>query len=258
VPDNWAELDSFSDSLTKRIVRNQNSSLKHGTWILIVIQTKVVLKSSKKNGGPYTKPEQDERRKQVYHLYFEMSYPIVKIAEKLDVNRKTISEDLKYFYSESAEQWKQQDLFSSILLHMERLEAQKMRLSEESQKTDLIKEKLAIEKLLFSIESKLGQIGIKLLENISKNSEPEDPEKEIREIVSHLINIKNKGSCFFTEDEICYEILKFKKCDELHAENYFDEMNDLGLGYCEIEKKKPDEPEVFDIKKFAEIRGYQI
>ena len=141
---------------------------------------------------------------------------------------------------------------------MEKLELQKMRLSEELQKTDLIKEKIAIEKLLFSIESKLGQVGIKLLENIPTDSVPVDPEKEIKEIVSHLISIKNKGSYFFTYDEICYEILKFKKCDEFYAENYFHEMIGLGLGYCQIEKKKPDEPEVFDIKKFAEIRGYQI
>lgn len=223
-----------------------------------MIQTKILHKSSKKNGGPFTKPEQNKRRKQVYHLYFEMNYPIVKIAENLDVNRKTVSDDLKCFYTESAEQWKQQDLFSSILLHVEKLESQKMRLSEELQKTDLIKEKIAIEKLLFSIESKLGQVGIKLLENILTDSVPVDPEKEIKEIVSHLISIKNKGSYFFTYDEICYEILKFKKCDEFYAENYFHEMNDLGLGYCQIEKKKPDEPEVFDIKKFAEIRGYQI
>ena len=114
-----------------------------------MIQTKILHKSSKKKGGPFTKPEQNKRRKQVYHLYFEMNYPIVKIAENLGVNRKTVSEDIKCFYTEFAEQWKQQDLFSSILLHVERLEAQKMRLSEELQKNRCSKRKTCHRKIAF-------------------------------------------------------------------------------------------------------------
>ena len=50
-----------------------------------------------KNGGPYTKKEQEERKLDVYHLYFEENYSAVKIAEMLNVHRNTINEDIKFW-----------------------------------------------------------------------------------------------------------------------------------------------------------------
>ncbi len=38
----------------------------------------------KKNGGPYSKKDQEARRIQVHVLYFEKGYSAVKIAQKLD------------------------------------------------------------------------------------------------------------------------------------------------------------------------------
>jgi len=73
-----------------------------------------------------------------------------------------------------------------------------------------------------------------------------------------LININKKQDCLLTQDEIEYEILKFKKCGEDEAERYCYEMDDFGLEYCLINSKDDDKAEVFDIKKFAELRGYSI
>ena len=145
-----------------------------------------------KKGGPYTKKEQEERRKQVYHLYYEKNYPIVKIANTLNVNRNTISEDVKHWYSQFAEELEHLDLSTWMISHILKLESQKMRLLEEAEKTDQVQTKLGLEKMVFAIECKLGQVGLELIKNKKVPYVPEDPEKEIKEIVKHLINLKKK------------------------------------------------------------------
>ncbi len=50
----------------------------------------------KRNGGPYTKKEQEQRRSKVYSLHFEKVQSVVKIAETINANRNTIDEDIKY------------------------------------------------------------------------------------------------------------------------------------------------------------------
>ena len=50
----------------------------------------------KRNGGPYTKKEQEQRRSKVYNLHFEKGHSAVKIAETINVNRNTINDDIKY------------------------------------------------------------------------------------------------------------------------------------------------------------------
>ena len=51
----------------------------------------------KKNGGPYNKDDQEDRRNQVYMFHFEKGYSALKIAEMLDVNRNTVNEDIRYW-----------------------------------------------------------------------------------------------------------------------------------------------------------------
>ena len=59
--------------------------------------------SSKKEGGPYTKQQQKERRKKVNELYFEKHLSALKIADILGVNRNTINEDIKLAYLQTSE-----------------------------------------------------------------------------------------------------------------------------------------------------------
>ena len=49
-----------------------------------------------KKGGPYTKQEQEKRRKRVYELHFEKGFSAVSIGVELDMNRNTINEDINY------------------------------------------------------------------------------------------------------------------------------------------------------------------
>jgi len=216
----------------------------------------MALAEQNKKGGPYTKKEQEERRKQVFNLHYEKNYPIVKIASILNVSRNTISDDVKQWNKQFTEEFEHIDISTWMASHLLRLESQKMRLLEEAEKTDQIQTKLGFEKMAFALESKIGQVGLDLLKNKEETIVHEDPEKEIKEIVMHLININKKQDCLLTQDEIEYEILKLKKCDEDEAERYSYKMDDFGLEYCQIKSKENDESEVYDIKKFAELRGY--
>ncbi len=49
----------------------------------------MVLSEPEKKGGPYTKQEKEDRQIEVNKLHFEYGYSAVKIAEMLNVNRKT-------------------------------------------------------------------------------------------------------------------------------------------------------------------------
>lgn len=206
-----------------------------------------------KKGGPYTKKEQDERRNQVFDLCFNKNYPMVKIANILNVNRNTISEDVKYWQMQIAEEIENVDVSTWISSHILRLETQKIRVLEQAEKTDQPQAKLGFEKMAFELENKIGQVGLDLLKNKKATIPDVDPEKEIREFILHLIDLKKNKDCIFSYDEILFEILKFKKCDENESGIFFDEINCLGLDYTSI--KKNDE-EFYDMKKFAEIRGY--
>ena len=69
----------------------------------------MALQVKSKKGGPYTKQEQEKRRKQVYELHFEKGSSAVSIANELDVNRNTINEDIKFWQMQIASQLEDED-----------------------------------------------------------------------------------------------------------------------------------------------------
>lgn len=82
-----------------------------------------------KQGGPYTKTEQEDRRKRVYSMYFEKGFSAIKIATELEVNRNTINQDVKFLRSDLT----QKDQIKSAIFVLEQkghLEQQKDRLLE--------------------------------------------------------------------------------------------------------------------------------
>ncbi|MGI0008151.1 MAG: hypothetical protein ACRD92_00855 [Nitrosopumilaceae archaeon] len=76
-----------------------------------------------KKGGPYTKKEQEDRQQEVFRLHFEKGYSAVKISEILNVNRNTINEDIRHWYSQLAQELKSQDLVSWSIEQFHRLES---------------------------------------------------------------------------------------------------------------------------------------
>jgi len=107
-----------------------------------------------KKGGPHTKKDQKERKDRVYELHFEKGYSAVKIADMLNVNRNTINQDIREWYLKVSEELPEQN--SSLLLkQIQRLEMQYSRLAEELDKCKDFKEKIAIERLMFTVSSKI-------------------------------------------------------------------------------------------------------
>lgn len=115
---------------------------------------------SSKKGGPYTKKQRIDRRNEVLRLHFEYGYPASKIAELMKINRNTISADISYGYSEFGKEWRNYDNDSLIMKQIRRLDSQRTRLLEELKIQENFKEKLAIEKMLFVIDSKITHIII--------------------------------------------------------------------------------------------------
>ena len=115
-----------------------------------------------KKGGPYSKGNRLARRKEVYRLHFEYGYPASKIADLLQVNRNTINSDLNYWYLQSLLTINAYDPSQAIRINLQRMDIQRTRLREQLDKTETFQEKLALERLILEIDSKILNIHNKL------------------------------------------------------------------------------------------------
>jgi len=121
-----------------------------------------------KKGGPYSKSNRLTRRKEVYRLHFEYGYSASKIADLLQVNRNTINGDLDYWYSQSMLTVNFFDPSQAISSNLQRMDIQRTRLREELDKAETFQEKLALERLILEIDSKILNIHNKLV-NSTRN-----------------------------------------------------------------------------------------
>jgi len=115
-----------------------------------------------KKGGPYTKQEQQKRRDQVFKLHFEYGYSAVQIANLLNVNRNTINDDIKYWYSEL---YKSTDFkYSKDWLDKQfsRLEMQRARLRKELDEDISLKDRLQVERLITNIDLSISSFVVKI------------------------------------------------------------------------------------------------
>ena len=179
-----------------------------------------------KKGGPYTKKEQDERRQEVFKLHFEKGYSAMKISETLNVNRNTINEDIKHWYSQLAQELKDLDLASWAIEQYHRLEAQRNRLVDELEKQENIQNKIGIEKLIFEVDNRLTQFVSKIItNNISLNIEnkealtekAKDKEELLMERTKDLVKYilldeKIEPKVHFLEEDILFHAMTKFKC----------------------------------------------
>jgi len=116
--------------------------------------------SEEKRGGPYTKPQQEKRRRQVYEMYFEKGRSAVSISRELNVNRNTVNEDVRFWCGEIASEFKKETIAEMASGQFERFEMQRERLMclLESAKDD---EKLRVEKMIFDMEYKMFSLVTK-------------------------------------------------------------------------------------------------
>ena len=117
--------------------------------------------SSKKEGGPYSKQQQAERRKKVNELYFEKNLSALKIAEMLGVNRNTITEDIKLAYLQTSESFPDDSIL--IFLHsIKKMESQRMDIQKQLESESDFSKKIILQKFLFQINNSLTKFYQKM------------------------------------------------------------------------------------------------
>jgi len=219
-----------------------------------------------KKGGRYTVKEKEERRIQVYHLHFEEKKSAVKIAELLRVSRNTINDDIAYWYSQLANEFKAQNLTSKMTKQIQRKEMQRDRLLELLEDVDL-DEKLKIEKDISKIDDNLIQYYSKMITSGKTTLEPtvkiEDiDENEIKDLVRSLIF--DDGLEVYSENELEFHFIRETKCNVKHAENLLEKMLSDGLSLCRQSETKRDfiksisgdHTLTYNLEKFANLRKY--
>jgi len=116
----------------------------------------------RKKGGPYTKQEIIDRKNEVHRLHFEYGYSARKIADLMKVNRNTINGDIDYWYSKIVQNFNMFDPAYGIMVNLQRLDIQRSRLREQLDKTETFQEKLALERLILEIDSRILNTHYKL------------------------------------------------------------------------------------------------
>jgi len=125
-------------------------------------------KLGKKKGGPYNKTDRQARRIEVYRLHFEYGYSALKISELMKINRNTINSDIQYWYQKTVKNWKDTSSEFLVARNIERLELQRTRLVEQLEKTKTFQEKLATERMILDVESRILQTQLKLSDSVEK------------------------------------------------------------------------------------------
>ena len=118
----------------------------------------------KKPNAPYSKKDRLARRKEAYRLHFELGYSAVKISDMMKVHRNTINEDIKYWYSKLIDQFNEYGFEAIMQEYIIRLESQRTRLLELLDKEKELMSKLAIERLITDVESRLQNILFRIAE----------------------------------------------------------------------------------------------
>ena len=134
--------------------------------------------SSKKAGGPYTKQQQDERRKKVNELYFEKQLTAVNIADILGVNRNTVNEDIKLAYVQTSESFPD-DSILLFLNQIKKMEAQIMTVEKDLESELDFSKKIILAKFLFQMNNSIAKFYQKMTfhehDVVHRYRKPADP-----------------------------------------------------------------------------------
>jgi len=206
---------------------------------------------SEKNGGPYTKPEQEERRRKVYEMHFEKSLSALKIAEALDVNRNTINDDIRYWYSELACEFDKTDIKDLFLRQYHRMESQRARLETLLEKQQDVHMSLKIERMIYDLDRAIAKIIVPIAE-----AQKSIPEKEALDVAEHLLLSDSIGkNTAYSERHLLQDIIEYKKCDVIHAQKTLDKIKGLGLSVFDNRNSLDFEDQTYDLLGFAEARN---
>lgn len=115
-----------------------------------------------KNGGPYTKHEQEKRRDQVFELYFEKNYSALQIAKTLGVNRNTINKDVSFLCTELHDDKKSGLYIECLDKQITKLEYQQSRMQTLLDEEIPLKERLQIENYITRIALSVASLMVRI------------------------------------------------------------------------------------------------
>lgn len=121
----------------------------------LTMSEKEVKPEDKKKGGRFTILERILRQREVYRLYLECGFSAVKIADMLNVNRNTVNDDIRQLNDQLTTEWNAIRRNTFCMKQIHRYDSQRLRLLEAMQNHVNIKDKVAIEKLIFEIDNKI-------------------------------------------------------------------------------------------------------
>ena len=177
--DNWAKLVTSKLVSIKRIIVVQTGQLLETTILLFEFRTSMkeelpkitedflgkTPKTKIKKGGPYNRHERIKLQEQIAKFHFEYNYSNQKIAKILGINRKTVYAYLKEQYAQLDYSWTESDVAKIVKIRDNRLKLQQSRLRELLDSVDDVKQKLAIEKHISTIEFKLMGAELKFVDS---------------------------------------------------------------------------------------------
>jgi len=211
-----------------------------------------VAQVQEKTGGPYSKNEREKRQKEVHRLHFEFGYPATKIAELMKINRNTINEDIKYWYSNFKEDLKQNSE-DFILRQIGRLEAQRTRIIENITENKI--DDMKHEKLLLDMDKEIDKMVIRINSAQQIESKPVEIQEEvIKDIILFLI-IKHSRDYSLKKEDIVSEIVNLQQCTMTQAGAVLTQIEELGLECC---RKFRSHEFVYDLLEFAYLRRYVL
>jgi len=126
------------------------------------------ISKSRKKSGPYSKKDKEKRREEIHRLHFEYGYSARQIANMMKINRNTVNSDLNYWYSKIVESKNIFDPETEIIIILERLEIQYIRLRKQYDRTNSQQEKNSIERLMLDVNSKIISTNHRLAESTMK------------------------------------------------------------------------------------------
>ena len=205
---------------------------------------------SEKNGGPYTKAEQEKRRTQVFEMHFKKGQSALKIAETLDVNRNTINDDIKYWYDELAADLKSYSIEGWAAKQYNRLEEQRARLEELLQRQESISHVITIEKMLLELDRTI----LKFITPIIARQRHEVSDLEAIQTTEYLLLNDSTGeSTTYSKENLLCGIIEYKGCDIIHAQKIFEKLESLGLGLFENQELLLN-TRIYNLLEFAQLR----
>ena len=81
-----------------------------------------------KKGGRYSKRQQEERRLQVFHYYFELDKSALWISQELGVSRNTINADIQFLRTQVVDETGSVDIKAKMFQQIQKMEIQRDRI----------------------------------------------------------------------------------------------------------------------------------